>query len=117
MKLLVISGILFLTAACGNNGAPGTIGDPNGPVAETLTSLTTAVFNGEQPALNSATAMLPLEAQALVQAAYAALEAAVVKGEGALLRVLVVDPNGTTTTKTMAEQLNDIKIALDALIH
>jgi len=114
--------ILFLSfaslAACGNNGAPGTIGDPNGPVAVALEDFTDSVFDQGQPVLNASVAALPPETQALVQTAYAALEEAIKKLGGITLRVLKVEgEKPDIDPATMKRLLEDVHAQLDMLIH
>jgi hypothetical protein len=114
--------VLFLSyavlAACGNNGAPGTIGDPNGPVAAALTNLTDSDFKQEQPALNSSIAKLSPETQALVQTAYAALEEAIKGLGGSTLKILTVKGEKPELDQATAKRfLEDVHAQLDMLIH
>jgi len=90
---------LFLHACAVNRLAATSAQDPNDPVGKAVDGLATALFQQEQPALNAAVANLPPEAQALIQAAYVALEQAVKKAADAGLDYLTapegVDPQNT----------------------
>ena len=117
MKTVLLLSFCALTA-CGNNGEPGTIGDPNGPVATALGDFTEAAFDQGQPALNASVAALPPETQALVQTAYAALEEAIKKLGGITLRILTVDEQKPEMDEaTVKRFLEDVHAQLDILIH
>jgi len=117
MKTVLLLSFAAL-AACGNNGAPGTIGDPNGPVATALEDFTDSVFDQGKPALNASMAALPPETQALVQTAYAALEEAIKKLGGSTLKILTVqDGNRLYDEETLKRYLEDVHGQLDILIH
>lgn len=90
MRPIALAVAVALSSACATSGQPS-VGDPNNPVNAAVDTLTTAIFNQEQPAVNAVAATLPPEAQTLVQAAYAALEEAIKKAEQAGLKMLVVD--------------------------
>ena len=117
---------LCLAAGCGTaaeRAVEVAASDPNGPVAEAVATVTTAIFDGAQPAVNAAAASLSPKGQALVQGAYSALEAAVKDAEAVAVKVLVVDPNGdssavaSSSATSVSDGLKEVQAALDRLIH
>lgn len=75
--------------------------DPNDPVAAAVDTVTAALFDEVQPAVNAAASILPPEAQSLAQAAYVALEKAVTAA--------------TNTTIESIPEGSDVDAALDVI--
>jgi len=89
--------------------------DPNDPVDAAFDSLTTALFDRGQPAVNEAVSKLPPEAQALVQAAYEALEQAIKKVEVKGLQPMAAPEHDAAVTVT--QDLANIADILHSTIH
>lgn len=112
---LTFSIAVFLHACAVTRAGGQAAADPNDPVAQALETLTTAIFDKHQPLVNEAVSSLPPEVQALAQAAYAALEAAVKKSQDMALDLL--DEPGAVKAQNAVTDLASIKAILHETIH
>lgn len=106
---------IFLHACAVSRLATAPAQDPNDPVGKAVNTLTTALFDKEQPAVNAAVAQLPPEAQALAQAAYVALEEAVKRAGAAGVNALTDEAR--LATQNVTADLASVTNILHDTIH